>query len=144
VYLANCIGYNNHKHFVLTIFYVMLGCIIEGISFALAWKNMIYGNPFKSLYAAFMAVENFMISMASFSLLFMFIFVFNMVAKNTNFYETRNMKDVFGDSSVFNIGLTENIKSVMGDNIWLWWYPGRKIKRRSNGIDFKLKNGIIM
>lgn len=29
VYMGNCIGFNNHKHFILMLFYLMIGSILE-------------------------------------------------------------------------------------------------------------------
>jgi len=103
---------------------------------------MLYGDPFKSWFPVFMGLENFMIVMSSFSIIFMLIFSVNMASKNTSFSETRNIKEIFGNEGLFNVGTLNNLKMILGDNVWDWWLPATKIKRSCNGIDFPLRDGI--
>lgn len=77
-----------------------------------------------------------MIITGTFSIVFMFIFTFNMMAKNTNFNELRNPLEAFGSNLLFNVGILENIKATMGDNPLRWWIPEKSIQRSINGIDF--------
>jgi hypothetical protein len=74
VYLGNCIGFDNHKHFVLMLFYFALGAAFEGLCYILAWKNGVYGSLFDNIFNVIIAGENLMVGMSTFSLSAMFVF----------------------------------------------------------------------
>ena len=49
--------------------------------------------------------------------------------------------DVMFDSksspnNAFSKSILENIKEVVGDNLWRWWIPEKDIQRTCNGIDY--------
>jgi hypothetical protein len=53
-----------------------------------------------------------------------------MVAKNTSFPELRDRKELISNTGLFNVGTIQNIKSIMGDNVFLWFVPFKNIPRK--------------
>ena len=68
----------------------------------------------------------------------LFLMAVIMVIKNTSVSEVKSIDKIFDDDNIFNIGYMNNIKMIMGDNVWTWWFPTKNINRVCNGIDFPI------
>ena len=139
-YIANWVGYHNHKYFVLLIFYTTLACIFDSLCFVYGWSQGWFDSPVKSLFSLANCFIQLSIFMTMSSLILLLMLTSVMMIKNTSVAEVKKFYEIICSNSVFNIGIINNIKMVMGENPWRWLLPDAKIERKWNGIDFPLRN----
>lgn len=130
-WLNNCIGFYNHKFFVLFIFYmaaetvfmvyVMTPVFIRHVS-TMEEVTLDFKEEFR------VSLTYLMLCLLSFGLSAFFCFHAYLVAANyttIEFLEKRGCSPPPDHVNRYNMGIWNNICSVMGDNILVWWLPVR-------------------
>lgn len=120
-WIMNCVGFKNHKFFVLFLLYTVIATNV-------AWKELVFAllRGIPSAGHTFLMWEGSCISLLLASVLTPF-FGFHcwMIANNMTtieFCEGRcDMAD--GRQSLYDIGMWRNIQSVMGKEWYLWLFP---------------------
>ena len=137
-YIGNWVGFNNHKYFILFIFYAVVGCIFESSCFIYSFTQGWFGSITSGIFPLINSLIQISIVMTTSSLSILLLLTIVMMIKNTSVSEVRAFHEVVCSNSIFSIGAIGNIKMVMGDNPWKWLIPDSKIDRKLNGIDFPL------
>lgn len=151
-WVANCIGFNNYKFFVLFLFYAITYCFtIIGITlkpFLQVWTNQGQGSdttPEINEPAAFrmQTILVFMVA-AVFSLSVFFLFSFHcyLVSKNRTtieVYGAPTIRNVGPNKNAYNIGCFRNWQQVMGSSLLMWPIPVAYVPNEcDNGHSFPL------
>jgi hypothetical protein len=92
----------------------------------------------KSKHALITFICTAMSGMGTLALVCMTIFSTFLLMKNY-VVEEASFTDNILDEHVFEMGMMDNIKMVMGMQVWKWPIPERNIQRDWNGIDFPMK-----
>jgi len=122
-WIANCVGFANHKYFFLLVFYALLNC-----AFVLAtmWSSirraaqeeMLAGYRFLTVFGATLALI-----MAVLLKFFLSIHVVLMLkAQTTIEYCEKRSRKTFNAVS-YDVGVLHNVKAVLGPNPLLWLLP---------------------
>lgn len=129
LYLANCVGYHNHKYFFLFLFYTLIatGTLDINILSALYFHTHTAGHTFMMAQGAMCSTVIAGILGPFFSF-HCWLMSHNMTT--IEYCEKMRDKDESRPSdmgelraSQYDIGLLRNIQSVMGDNWMLWLLP---------------------
>lgn len=125
-WLGNTVGFGNHKYFMLFSIYASS---LTGLVGANILQTLLTSSLPAQLAFDLIRVEG-VVAIVS-SLIFPFsAFHCWLLAHNLTTVEFRDILrnddgslDVSGVHSIYNEGLLQNVKSVMGDDPWLWWLP---------------------
>mmetsp|Transcript_18242 Transcript_18242/g.58028 ORF Transcript_18242/g.58028 Transcript_18242/m.58028 type:complete len:262 (+) Transcript_18242:3-788(+) len=119
-WMSNCIGFYNHKFFVLFLLYtvvsatIALFCIVQ----ALACQVLPAGTTAFLLGTS--ALAALLVSvLAPFLVLHFWLLGRNMTT--LEFCEQMGGKG--GYTSLYDVGMFENFRTVLGESIWLWFVP---------------------
>lgn len=120
-WLSNCVGYYNHKHFLLFLFYTVGASDLVALTIlqSLVKRRALYniGELSLMLGAAFLAL--------TLSCILSPFLVFHcwMLSKNLTtieYCEFRNAKEL---TLKYDVGILHNLQTVLGKQIWLWPLP---------------------
>ena len=134
-WIGNWVGFGNHKNFVLFIFYTGLCGCLDSICYFYGWFNQWYGNMQKDTLPIFALIATIMSLMGWFTLIFFGMFTIFLIMRNLLSSEMSLLSNPC-DQHPFDKSTLNNIKEVMGENIWRWGVPEKIIKRSINGIDY--------
>ena len=98
-YIANCIGFNNHKYFILMLFYITIGWIFESLWFIFGWSQRFYGGFRSSIFSMIIHIENLSVIMTTLSISMLFFMVILMAIKNTSISEANGIINIFDDNN---------------------------------------------
>ncbi|SCP03909.1 palmitoyltransferase DHHC10, putative [Plasmodium ovale] len=126
-WVANCVGFYNYKFFLLSLFYANLCCFYVEINCHSSFPNF-YSNPnvlFNEVFYLFLEIV-----LAAVILLIIFpFFLFHLYLTSQNYttlefcvIRERNKRNMY------DLGVEENFKQVMGENILFWLLPVGKPK----------------
>jgi len=122
-FLANCIGHRNHKHFYLFLLYTALAIVFADVRlFAVAIQGSVHGAPLAAMQQ-FLVGNGIVVSSVVSAVMVPFVgFHSWLLSRNMTtieYYETyRSRRHI-----TYDVGLFENIRSVFGDEWWLWLLP---------------------
>ncbi|SCM03008.1 palmitoyltransferase DHHC10, putative [Plasmodium chabaudi chabaudi] len=133
-WVANCIGFYNYKFFLLSLLYANICCFYVGINCYSSFPYF-YTNPnilFNEVFYLFLEI---VLSAVIILIIFPF-FLFHLYLTSQN-YTTLEFC-VLGEKAkqnIYNLGIEENFKQVLGENILTWLLPIGKPK--GNGLFYK-------
>ena len=118
IWINNCVGFLNHKYFLLFLMYIMLSAAI-GILIILYC-----GFLFLKSRGEFIHWKVFLVLVAGFECLLFMIFtgdyLWEQISLITNSQSTiERVHRKYGE----NFGRLENMKRILGSNMWLWFLP---------------------
>lgn len=123
-WLHNTVGYYNHKHFALFLFYTVVATNIFVVQVG---GLLLWGSSAPAGYT-FLMLEGEIVGVTLSSLLTPFFFFHCwLISENLTtieFCEKMGADTIY--KSRYDVGLYANIKSVFGENPWLWlspWHP---------------------
>ncbi|KAL8427817.1 hypothetical protein Efla_005425 [Eimeria flavescens] len=126
-WLANCVGWGNHKYFMLLLFYGTLTCLFVGATM-LESVIKIVGQPkvaFWELFALLLgATLDFflVVVLALFGCFHLYLLIKGMTT--IEFCEKRfRRSDVQPPPDLWNLGLWRNFNEAFGYNPFLWFMP---------------------
>mmetsp|Transcript_42571 Transcript_42571/g.77315 ORF Transcript_42571/g.77315 Transcript_42571/m.77315 type:complete len:566 (+) Transcript_42571:122-1819(+) len=131
-WLSNCVGYRNHKFFILCLFYTTIACSGTGVTFI----TTLHYHTFSGMHT-FMMMEGTMLSLLMSGIVGPF-FAFHcwLLSRNMTtieFCEKRGTSETEPDSP-WDVGLLENVQSIMGKEWYMWFLPIGGPP--GNGLDF--------
>eukprot|EP00928_Gymnodinium_smaydae_P054676 TRINITY_DN38408_c0_g1_i1.p1 TRINITY_DN38408_c0_g1~~TRINITY_DN38408_c0_g1_i1.p1 ORF type:complete len:302 (-),score=36.67 TRINITY_DN38408_c0_g1_i1:35-940(-) len=123
-WVYNCIGFRNHKYFILLVFYsaVALSIISRNMFESVWWSTRVdVAIPMMlSLIAAYVLASFLLVLVTAF--LTFHIWLTSKAMTTIEFCE-KALKNKKYDSSVFRLGLYDDICAVLGPNPLLWLLP---------------------
>ncbi|KAK9483897.1 DHHC palmitoyltransferase-domain-containing protein [Lipomyces starkeyi] len=151
-WFSSCIGYDNHKYFILFLIYVVVFCLVSFFASGMVLLDWIDRSEYLDTYISLNWVFLFIVSII-FAIavgIFLCYQLYLLFANKTTIeaMETQRYKSSVASSSyryseapssesvgnVFDLGWRENFRQVMGDNPWTWFLPVRTSK--GNGTTF--------
>uniref|UniRef100_A0A8C4TE79 Palmitoyltransferase n=1 Tax=Erpetoichthys calabaricus TaxID=27687 RepID=A0A8C4TE79_ERPCA len=148
VFIGNCVGYYNHKSFLVLLFWVAWGNVyitlnlliyfasINGIlfswnhilpvAFVRYWYGSVPGDQLLLILMLYLSVCKLL------SCYFMYAWQFTITCEGQVTYEALN------NISVYDCGLTNNLKTVFGDNWVLRFIIPLPCQMPGNGRDWKM------
>jgi len=124
-WIYNCVGFKNHKYFILLIFYSTIDCHIIGWSMGSTLGAAI-GEPTTEFLDLFLLLfgQSLTCVMGFLVTVFLGFHIWLMLkAMTTIEFCEKSMKKGGYDTSVYDCGYLQNIKLVLGDNPILWLLP---------------------
>jgi len=143
-WIANCVGYRNHKYFLLLVFYAVLNShfIVYTLSESVS-RVLVEETTFEVRAQVIFGMT--LASMMVFIVTAFLAFHVWLVTRNTTtieFCEKRLLRPENRGYSSYDIGPMENIKSVLGRRPWLWWLP--LDAPSSDGLRFSVSQEEVM
>ncbi|KAK9476874.1 DHHC palmitoyltransferase-domain-containing protein [Lipomyces japonicus] len=148
-----CIGYENHKYFVLFLTYVVADCVVTFFISGIALLDWIDKGEYEDEFISLNWVLVFIISAVfgiavsvfwGYQLYLLFSNKTTIEAMETQRYNSQLSHAQFRYSeapssetvgNVFDLGWKENFRQVMGDHAWQWVLPIRSSK--GTGLTFQ-------
>ena len=117
-WIGNCVGFYNHKFFIMFCLYAATDCLVVGISFLPALIKL-WGNFELEETSPFDIVGCICGISIAISLYFLGILHINLMCKNKTTIETHIIKG----RSPYYLGLKKNWDSIFGPSIWKFLLP---------------------
>ncbi|KAK9236771.1 DHHC palmitoyltransferase-domain-containing protein [Lipomyces kononenkoae] len=159
-WFSACIGYDNHKYFILFLAYVVVFCLISFFASGVVLLDWIDHSQYKETYISLNWVFLFIISIIFGIAVCVFLCyqLYLLFSNKTTIeaMETQRYKSSVAHSSyryslppssdsvgnIFDLGWRENVKQVMGDNPWTWLLPVRN-SCKGDGMAFPTNAKIV-
>jgi len=129
----NCIGYYNHKYFFAFLLWVSIGGFFVSVTMSQTlFKTLISTQRQNGTYPPvtlgdFNLIWIYIISFCfGFAMMFFAGYHFKLIISNRTTLESMDKERRLYEQYhcyPYDIGLLENIKSILGNNIWLWLSP---------------------
>ena len=137
-WINNCVGFKNYKYFVLFLFYSILYtmyCAFTSLKYFIQFWSGHHMKVSVSLHVLFLF---FVAAMFCLSLWSLFGFHLFLVSKNRTTLESfRAPLFAHGaDKNGFNIGFSNNIYQIFGNQRWKWFLP--IFSTPGNGVSFPM------
>eukprot|EP00929_Paragymnodinium_shiwhaense_P066866 TRINITY_DN33597_c0_g1_i2.p1 TRINITY_DN33597_c0_g1~~TRINITY_DN33597_c0_g1_i2.p1 ORF type:complete len:345 (-),score=68.19 TRINITY_DN33597_c0_g1_i2:96-1130(-) len=143
-WIANCVGFHNHKSFLLLVMYALLSCMYISVTFYDTLHRTL--NEETTIDRRFMVVFGMTLSvmMGSVLGLFFLLHVWLMMKATTTIefcektYKTSAAAESTAnpDMSIYDLGGLHNIKAVLGPNPLLWFLPCSTVD--GDGLQFQV------
>lgn len=139
-WVNNCVGFNNHKFFILFIFWLVVGSFFVDISLLMdivliflkksaSADSMIGFNQLNTLWVFFIAF------FFGFSLSFFLLFHIKMILWNETTLQT--ISPSYRNENPFDLGFKKNFLSFFG-NDWKYWLVPTRYSIPGDGISFEI------
>lgn len=140
-WVANCIGFYNYKYFMCMLFYTSVTCNVISmtshrvVQAVLQREGMPYGMQFYVVTAYVLACV-FGIIITCF-LLFHIWLISNQYTTIEYCEKRRSRNGIFSERSPYDLGCYQNFKTILGSNIFLWFFPIER-EHSGNGLYFAI------
>mmetsp|Transcript_18636 Transcript_18636/g.33635 ORF Transcript_18636/g.33635 Transcript_18636/m.33635 type:complete len:325 (+) Transcript_18636:108-1082(+) len=121
-WIMNCVGYRNHKYFMLLVIYAWFGCtfyattLVQSVVFA-AYQETLEMHRFFIVFAETLSVMMCVLLTA------FLLFHLWLTARGLTTIEFCEKSFTNSSSITYNLGIWRNLKAVFGDKVWLWLCP---------------------
>ncbi|KAK2139836.1 hypothetical protein LSH36_1591g00012 [Paralvinella palmiformis] len=154
VFTGNCVGFANHRYFILLIFYIMVGalyCNYLNMDYTL---EVLGGFGLKTVFTMFMPLFswmlgltqtfNFLVAFVSALCLFGFLLAAGLLFYHLiNIYHGQTTYERGQNIREWDCGWKQNVRQVLGERWYLIWIsPWIKSPQGGDGINFP-KRGIF-
>ncbi|CRG93051.1 palmitoyltransferase, putative [Plasmodium gallinaceum] len=136
-WIYNCVGWNNHKYFMLSLIYCCITSIFVSITMFNSVKDAIKNvkTPFSEMFLLlFGETLNSFLALIITCFLFFHIWLMINAMTTIEFCEKQTNYQNQSYSKYYNKGLWGNFKDVFGDSPFLWFLPIDN--RKGDGINF--------
>jgi hypothetical protein len=128
-WINNCVGFHNHKYFILTLYWGMLGCVaVLTLAILRTILKPFDLDPDDSDFARdvvnviFFSISGICIVLQTFSMLGMCIFHTNLIVKGMTHIEFNCCRGR-APGCRYNQGFVQNMKVLFGEPLYLFWLP---------------------
>lgn len=137
-WLANCVGWGNHKYFMLLLVYGSLTCLFVGVTMVESVVKVV-GSPKAEFMSLFAVLLGSTIDLFLFFVLLLFgcfhVYLLTKGMTTIEFCEKRlRRSDVQPPPDMWNLGFWRNFNEAFGYNPFLWFLPIDN--RRGDGKHF--------
>jgi len=139
-FIANCVGFKNHKYFLSYVMYAIIGILYVFSIFI--WRITVTDRPLNWLEIVFMFIDAVLLLYFLFAMLSLCIEQICLVRRGTTHVDVwdkfwaesdaREEKKTF--KYAYDLGIINNFREICGYNFLLWCWP---IPRAGDGIHFK-------
>ncbi|ETW19899.1 hypothetical protein PFUGPA_04371 [Plasmodium falciparum Palo Alto/Uganda] len=136
-WIYNCVGYNNHKYFMLSLIYCSITTVFVSITMFTSVRNAIKNGetPFNEMFLLlFGETLNSFLSLIVTCFLFFHIWLLINAMTTIEFCEKQTNYQNQSYSKYYNKGFYKNFKDVFGESPFLWFLPIDN--RKGDGIYF--------
>ncbi|VWU50218.1 palmitoyltransferase [Hepatocystis sp. ex Piliocolobus tephrosceles] len=137
-WIYNCVGYKNHKYFMLSLIYCCITTIFVSITMYPTVRDAInhYETPFNELFLLlFGEMLNTLLAIIITCFLFFHIWLIARGMTTIEFCEKRTNYHNQTYTKYYNKGLWGNFKDTFGESAFFWFLPIDN--RKGDGINFK-------
>jgi len=129
-WIANCVGFRNHKYFLLLVIYAFLICHFMWITQLESVSNALMDECSRRRRFALVFGQTICVMMAVLVTAFL-SFHLSLTSQATTTIEscekqrsgTSLVQGTPTTGSIYDRGYIENFKTVLGPRVWLWWAP---------------------
>lgn len=136
-WIYNCVGYNNHKYFMLSLIYCCVTTVFVSITMFNSVRDAISHKetPFNELFLLlFGETLNSFLALIITCFLFFHIWLMFKAMTTIEFCEKQTNYQNQSYSKYYNKGMYQNFKDVFGESPFLWFLPIDN--RKGDGINF--------
>ncbi|GAW81275.1 palmitoyltransferase [Plasmodium gonderi] len=136
-WIYNCVGYNNHKYFMLSLIYCCVTTVFVSITMFNTVRDAISHRetPFNELFLLlFGETLNSFLAIIITCFLFFHIWLMFRAMTTIEFCEKQTNYRNQSYSKYYNKGMYQNFKEVFGESPFLWFLPIDN--RKGDGINF--------
>ncbi|KJP85324.1 hypothetical protein AK88_05026 [Plasmodium fragile] len=136
-WIYNCVGYNNHKYFMLSLIYCCMTTVFVSITMFNSVRDAINHRqtPFNELFLLlFGETLNSFLALIITCFLFFHIWLMYKAMTTIEFCEKQTNYQNQSYSKYYNKGMYQNFKDVFGESPFLWFLPIDN--RKGDGINF--------
>jgi len=139
-WIANCIGFNNHKYFLLLVFYALVN--LAFISFTLCYEtvSLVYVVEmtfWRRFFLVFVITFSLIMGMLLKCFFLLHLWLTSRGMTTIEFCEKRHVHlGSGGRLSLYDVGLYKNLQSVLGPNPLFWLMPFNLPE--GDGLEFRV------
>lgn len=141
-FINNCVGFNNYKFFFCFLFYSLILLSFMSLTMINGLKYFYIEYGIDSINFLIFSVTYALAIITLFSIFYFFSLHIYFISKNITTIEylekyKKNAKKI--DENQYNLGVWNNFKSVLGNNMLLWIIPLNGDFKSLEGYEFKKK-----
>ena len=139
-WVANCIGFYNYKYFLNMLLYTSITCIMIVTASKHVVTTVLQRDGVDYRTSFFIVTAYVLACVFGFIITGFFLFHLWLIYKaytTIEFCEKRSRDGLFSERSPYNLGCFENYKTILGQNVFLWFLPCSR-DLRGGGLFFAI------